>query len=82
MRSAFYEISSVQGRASIRSAACGCTCHEHPLSTMNPTLRMFGASPRPCLPEWRLECEARRARACVRSTRGHGSTCLVVRSLG
>eukprot|EP00965_Chrysotila_dentata_P242205 6204749-Pleurochrysis_carterae.AAC.1 len=41
---------------------------------MNPTLRRFGASLRPCLPEWRLACEASNARAFVRSVRGHGST--------
>eukprot|EP00965_Chrysotila_dentata_P261653 6214328-Pleurochrysis_carterae.AAC.1 len=49
---------------------------------MNPTLRRFGASPRSCLPEWRLGCEARRARACVRSTSGQGSTRRVMRSYG
>eukprot|EP00965_Chrysotila_dentata_P205737 6183138-Pleurochrysis_carterae.AAC.4 len=41
---------------------------------MNPTLRRFWASPRSCLPEWRLACEARSARAFVRSVRGQGST--------
>eukprot|EP00965_Chrysotila_dentata_P186113 6144418-Pleurochrysis_carterae.AAC.2 len=68
------EISSVQGRTSIKSSAWGCTCQEQPLSTMNPTLRRFGASLRPCLPEWRLACEASNALAFVRRVRGHGST--------
>eukprot|EP00965_Chrysotila_dentata_P101595 3354375-Pleurochrysis_carterae.AAC.2 len=52
------EISSVHGRVSIRSSAYGWTCHEQPLSTMKPTLRNPGASPRWCLPECRLRCEA------------------------
>eukprot|EP00965_Chrysotila_dentata_P150033 4955385-Pleurochrysis_carterae.AAC.1 len=41
---------------------------------MKPTLCMPGFSLRPVFPEWRLWCDAYRARACVRSVAGHGST--------
>eukprot|EP00965_Chrysotila_dentata_P169215 5588268-Pleurochrysis_carterae.AAC.1 len=49
------EISSVQGRALVKSHSCGCTCHEQPLSTMRATLRSPGARRRPCFPLCRLE---------------------------
>eukprot|EP00965_Chrysotila_dentata_P024470 810059-Pleurochrysis_carterae.AAC.2 len=67
------DILSVHGRVLIRSSAKGWTCHEQPLSTMKPTLRIPGSSLRPVFPEWRLWCVAYRARACVRSVAGHGS---------
>eukprot|EP00965_Chrysotila_dentata_P156587 5174237-Pleurochrysis_carterae.AAC.5 len=46
---------SFDTRVLIRSSWNGCTCHEHPLSMMNPTLRAPLGKRRSCLPEWRFE---------------------------
>eukprot|EP00965_Chrysotila_dentata_P069880 2308372-Pleurochrysis_carterae.AAC.1 len=53
-------VSSV-AREFTKSSRNECTCHEHPLSTMNPTLRAPWGKRRSCLPEWRLVCEANSA---------------------